>query len=125
VSIKLIHEPIIVGENGHLLAIGGGLDWIVVVTREALDVVTLQHDATVALLRRHSDMFLEIAELQLAARDFSRDRIWINEEDVELWLASSSVRASSDFPALPENWRRTGGHKQQAGTPNNAHSRLS
>lgn len=121
-SLKLIHAPIIVGENGHLLAIGGGLDWIVVVTREALDVVTLQHDATVSLLERHSDMMLEIAELQLAARDFSRDRIWINEEDVELWLASSPLRASSHFPALPGNWRRTAGHEHQAGTTNNAHS---
>jgi hypothetical protein len=94
-TLKLL-QPVIVGENGHLLTTDGELNWVVVVTREALDVLTHRYDATLDQLVRHSSTFLEIAEQHLARKDISgRNRIWVQEEDVELWLASEHLRRVS------------------------------
>ena len=61
-TLELSHQPIVVGENGHLLATDGELSWVVVVTREALEVVTYQFDATVESLAKHAGMYLAISE---------------------------------------------------------------
>jgi hypothetical protein len=95
VTLQLKHQPVVVGENGHLLATDGELSWIVVITREALAAVTYQYDASVEQLMKHAGIFLAIAEQHLDRKDFSRDRIWVQEEDVDLWLASEPFRQAS------------------------------
>jgi hypothetical protein len=71
----------------------GELNWVVVVMREALDILAHRYDATLQQLVKHSITFLAIAEQHLARKDMSgRNRIWVQEEDVELWLASEPFR---------------------------------
>ncbi|MBO9135238.1 hypothetical protein J5289_20760 [Rhizobium sp. B230/85] len=94
-TLELSHQPIVVGENGHLLATDGELFWVVVVTREALEAVTHQFDATVENLTSHAGLYLAIAEQHLARKDFSHNRIWVQEEDVDLWLVSEPIRQAS------------------------------
>lgn len=94
-NLELRHPPMIVGGNGHLLATDGELSWVVVVAREALEAISYQHDATVQQLEKHVGIFLDIAESHLARRDVSRNRIWVQEEDVESWLTSEPLRQAS------------------------------
>ncbi|WFS25087.1 hypothetical protein [Rhizobium rhododendri] len=67
-TLELSHQPIVVGENGHLLATDGELFWVVVVTREALEAVTHQFDATVENLTSHAGLYLAIAEQHLCSQ---------------------------------------------------------
>lgn len=94
-DLELSHPPIIVGENGNLLATDGELSWVVIVTREALETVSHEYEASVEQLVRYSGIFLAIADQHLVRDDFHRDRIWVFEEDVRTWLASEPLRRAS------------------------------
>lgn len=98
-TLQLKHQPLIVGENGHLLATDGEVPRVVVVTPEALEIVTSRHYLTVEDLGKHAGIFLAIAEEHLARMDTTHDRIWVQEEDVDLWLASEPVRRASQRAA--------------------------
>lgn len=93
-TLQLNHVPLIVGENGHLLATDGELSRVVVLTPEALQLIGSQA-MTVEGLSRHSGVFLAIAEQHLARMDTTHDRIWVQEEDVDFWLTSEPVRRAS------------------------------
>lgn len=94
-TLELNHKPIVVGANGHLLSTDGELSWVVVVTRAALEAVTYQPEVTSNLLTKHSGIFLAIADQRLSRDVSSRHRIWVNEEDVDIWLASEPLRRAS------------------------------
>lgn len=91
-TLKL-EQALVVGENGHLLTTDGQLNWVVVVTREALDALAHRYDVAVDQLVEHAATLLAIAGHQMAVGDvYPRNRLWVFEEDVLEWLATHPTR---------------------------------
>lgn len=85
-----------VGENGHIPMSDGDTDWTVVVTREALESIASPPEASLDRLNDYADVFARIASNKLEfGRNRDRNRIWVMEEDVAIWLASETFRAAS------------------------------
>src|ERR1700709_81960 len=104
-KLNLRQPPVIVGENGHIPMSDGDMDWTVVVTRESLEAIASPPDASLERLTDYADVYARIASNKLEfGRDRDRNRIWIMEEDVAVWLASETFRANA--------WKR----RLQAGT---------
>lgn len=95
-TLELIRTTV-VGENGHLLVTDGELDWTVIVSREASQVISHHHDVSEGQLRKHSGVILAIAEERLADGDVLGGRIWVMEKDVLGWLASRRVRKIAEM----------------------------
>jgi hypothetical protein len=91
----------IVGENGHIRATDGELDWTVIVTREAVDAVSNHHGVSIEDLLGHSPAFLAVAEERLSDGDVAGDRIWVMEKDVRGWMESKRFRQIVGFPTVP------------------------
>ena len=104
-----LEQAVVVGENGHLLASDGELKWIVVVTREALDALTHSYDVSVELLQKHASTLFQLADDRLTRTEVvHRNRIWLMEEDVEVWLASQAIIdpvPRGVAPTLARRWR--------------------
>ena len=96
-TLELIRATV-VGENGHILVTDGELDWTVIVSREAAEVMSRLHDVSEGDLRKHSAALLAIAEERLADGDVSGGRIWVMEKYVLGWLASRRVQKVGEMP---------------------------
>ncbi|PZM10050.1 hypothetical protein [Rhizobium tubonense] len=95
-QLNLRQPPVIVGENGHIPMSDGDTDWTVVVTREALESIASPPDASLDRLMDYADVYARIAGNKLEfGRDRDRNRIWVMEEDVAVWLASEAFRISA------------------------------
>ena len=95
-SLKLCQPPTIVGENGHIPMTDGASHWIVIVTQEALESIASPPDASLGRLMRFAHVYAQIANNKLTVgRDSDRNRLWVMEEDVAVWLASEQLRLNS------------------------------
>ena len=94
--LNLRKAATMVGENGHIPVSDGSTDWTVVVTREALEAIASPPEASLDRLNDYADVFVRIASNKLEfGRDRDRNRMWVMEEDVAIWLASETFRAYS------------------------------
>jgi hypothetical protein len=95
-ELNIKRPPVIVGENGHIPMSDGGTDWTVVVTREALEAIASPPEATLDRLTDYADVYAWIASNKLEfGRDRDRNRIWVMEDDVAVWLASETFRTNA------------------------------
>jgi hypothetical protein len=95
-KLNLRLSPVIVGENGHIPMSDGDMDWTVVVTREALEAIASPPDASLDRLMDYADVYARIAGNKLEfGQDRDRNRIWVMEEDVAVWLASETYRTNA------------------------------
>jgi hypothetical protein len=95
-QLNIKQPPVIVGENGHIPMSDGDTDWTVVVTREALEIIAAPPDGSLDRLTDYADVFARIASNKLEfGRDRDRNRIWVMEEDVAIWLASETFRTNA------------------------------
>jgi hypothetical protein len=78
--------PFITDENAHVPMSDGNCDWLVVVTREALEDVAGPEEISADWLVANVDLFGEVAshKLQLG-RAGEEDTIWVQSEDVKQW----------------------------------------
>ena len=94
--LNLRKTATMVGENGHIPMSDGDTDWTVVVTREALESIASPPEASLDRLNDYADVFARIASNKLEfGRDRDRNRIWVMEEDVAIWLASEGFRTNT------------------------------
>jgi hypothetical protein len=85
-SRRLDMPPFITDENGHIPMSDGVSDWLVIVTREALEDVAGQEDISTAWLSRNVDMFGEVASHKLElGRAGEEATVWVQSEDIREW----------------------------------------
>jgi hypothetical protein len=78
--------PFITDENAHIPMSDGTSDWLVIVTREALEDVAGSEEMSTEWLAGNSDLFGEVAshKLQLG-RAGEEATVWVQSEDVKQW----------------------------------------
>lgn len=78
--------PFLSGENGHLSMRDEGQDWLVIVTREALEDVAQPPNASLERLIRYQRLFGDVATFKLEhGRAGDENTIWIQTDDVKEW----------------------------------------
>ena len=85
-SMRDDFTPFLSDENGHLSMRDAGQNWLVIVTREALEDVAEPADASVDRLIDYQALFCDVATFKLEhGRAGADDTIWILAEDVKAW----------------------------------------
>ncbi len=80
------HRPFLSEENGHIPARDVRQNWLVIVTREALEDVADPADASLERLLQYRSLFLEVATFKLEhGRAGDEDTIWIQTDDLREW----------------------------------------
>ncbi|MGO4569466.1 hypothetical protein AB4Z52_31570 [Rhizobium sp. 2YAF20] len=88
--------PFITGENAHIPMTDGSTDWLVVVTREAMEDVAAPPEISMDWLMVHRALFGKVASYKLDhGRAGSEGTVWVQSEDVLEWKAQSSGCASA------------------------------
>ncbi len=78
--------PFLSDENGHISACDESQNWLVIVTREALEDVAEPADASLSRLLEYQSLFLEVAAFKLEhGRAGEEDTIWIQTDDLREW----------------------------------------
>ena len=78
--------PFITNENAHIPMSDGSSDWLVIVTREALEDVAGSEEISTDWLVENCELFAEVAshKLQLG-RAGEEATVWVQSEDVRQW----------------------------------------
>ncbi len=85
--------PFIQDENGHIPMADETLNWLVIVTREAMEGVASPPDASQKRLLEHIRTFGEVATYKLEhGRAGEEETIWVQMEDVAEWRSTPSNR---------------------------------
>lgn len=83
--------PFIQDENGHIPMADDTANWLVIVTREAMEAVASPPEATQRRLLEHMTTFGSVATYKLEhGRAGKEETIWILKEDVAEWRRSQS-----------------------------------
>ncbi|KQV22109.1 hypothetical protein ASC97_27410 [Rhizobium sp. Root1203] len=83
--------PFIRDENGHLPMSDKTENWLVIVTREALEGIASPPDASEARLLEYADIFGQVATYKLEhGRAGAEETIWVQMEDVAEWRSTQS-----------------------------------
>jgi hypothetical protein len=79
-------SPFLSDENGHISMRDARQNWLVIVTREALEDVAEPADASLGRLLEFAKLFGEVATFKLEhGRAGEEDTIWIQSDDVRQW----------------------------------------
>ena len=82
-KMRLGLPPFIRDENGHIPMFDGTANWLVIVTREALDHIAALPEAPLDRLLRHADTFGSVATYKLEhGRAGAEETIWVQKADV-------------------------------------------
>ncbi|MCV9967485.1 hypothetical protein OIU34_37275 [Pararhizobium sp. BT-229] len=85
--------PFITDENGHVPMTDDTADWLVIVTREALEDIASPPDATLARLLEFADTFGDVATFKLEhGRAGEEETIWIQSADITEWRRAQADR---------------------------------
>ncbi|WP_025662859.1 hypothetical protein [Rhizobium sp. IBUN] len=85
--------PFIQDENGHIPTADDTANWLVIVTKEAMEEVASPPDASHQRLLEHIGTFGEVATYKLEhGRAGDEDTIWVQKEDVAKWRRTRSNR---------------------------------
>jgi hypothetical protein len=74
--------PLIFGENGAFGITDGTSQWLVIVTREAMEASAALPDASLARLTRYLERYRTMAEAVIARKEDQDGKVWIFEKDV-------------------------------------------
>jgi len=89
--------PFLRDENGHIPMTDETANWLVVITREALEGIAHPPDGSVERLHQYLDTFAAVATYKLEhGRAGAEETIWILQEDVAEYQAT--IGASKDRP---------------------------
>ncbi|PZM08755.1 hypothetical protein [Rhizobium tubonense] len=78
--------PFIMDENAHVPMSDGETDWLVIVTREALEDKAGADEISPNWLLENSDFFGEVANYKLQlGREGEEATVWVQSEDVKQW----------------------------------------
>ena len=85
-SMRPDHPPFLSDENGHIPMTDDTADWLVIVTREALEGVASPADGSMERLTEYAGLFGEVATYKLEhGRAGEEETIWVQMEDVIEW----------------------------------------
>ena len=85
--------PFITDENAHIPMTDGSTDWLVIVTREAMEDVAAPPEISMDRLVAHRALFGQVASYKLEhGRAGNEATIWVQAEDVVEWKAQSTER---------------------------------
>lgn len=85
-SMRDDFPPFLSDENGHISMRDERQNWLVIVTREALEDVAAPADASLDQLIEHQKLFCDVATFKLEhGRAGDEDTIWIQTDDVKEW----------------------------------------
>lgn len=83
--------PFLSDENGHLSMHDEGQNWLVIVTREALEAVAEPADASLDRLIQYQQLFGDVATFKLEhGRAGEEGTIWIQTDDLQEWNSLQS-----------------------------------
>jgi hypothetical protein len=83
--------PFVSDENGHLSVADDAQNWLVIVTREALEDVGDSADGSLECLIEHQQLFCDVATFKLEhGRAGEDDTIWIQTDDLKEWRSAQS-----------------------------------
>jgi hypothetical protein len=83
------HPPFLSDENGHIPMTDETADWLVIVTREALEGVAAPADGSIERLMEYAELFGLVATYKLEhGRAGEEETIWVQMEDVLEWRAA-------------------------------------
>ncbi|MGO4568391.1 hypothetical protein AB4Z52_25880 [Rhizobium sp. 2YAF20] len=95
-SMREDMPPFITRENAHIPMTDGNADWLVIVTREAMEDVSAPPEISMGWLMDHLALFGKVASYKLEhGRAGSEATVWVQSEDVPEWKAQSSGRNSA------------------------------
>ena len=78
--------PFVINENGHIPMTDITANWLVIVTREALEGIASPPDASLERLLAFADTFGEVATYKLEhGRAGEEETIWVQNADVVEW----------------------------------------
>ncbi|MBB4226368.1 hypothetical protein [Rhizobium mongolense] len=84
--------PFVTNENGHIPMTDIASNWLVIVTREALERVASPPDASLERLLAYADTFGEVATYKLEhGRAGEEETIWVQSADVVEWRSTQSM----------------------------------
>ncbi|MDW5316877.1 hypothetical protein [Rhizobium sp. PL01] len=79
-------QPFLRDENGHVAMTDGQTDWLVIVTKEALEAISMPPLADDQRLLDHLQSFIEIATFKLErGREGEEKTIWVQSDDIREW----------------------------------------
>jgi hypothetical protein len=82
--------PFITDENAHIPMTNGSTNWLVIVTREAMEDVAAPPEISMDRLMDYCALFEKVASYKLEhGRAGSEATIWVQTEDVLEWKAQS------------------------------------
>ncbi|KQV83151.1 hypothetical protein [Rhizobium sp. Root1220] len=85
--------PFIQDENGHIPMADETANWLVIVTKEAMEGVASPPDASQKRLLEYIATFGEVATYKLEhGRAGEEETIWVQKEDVAEWRSARSSR---------------------------------
>ena len=85
-SMRDNFPPFLSDENGHLSMHDERQNWLIIVTREALEDVAEPAESSLARLVEYQALFCEVATFKLEhGRAGEDDTIWIQTDDVKAW----------------------------------------
>ncbi len=83
--------PFLRDENGHIPMTDETANWLVVITREALEGIAQPPDRSVERLHQYLDTFAAVATYKLEhGRAGAEETIWVQKEDVAEYKAAIS-----------------------------------
>ena len=90
------HPPFLSDENGHIPMRDDTADWLVIVTREALEGVAAPADASADRLAEYATLFGQVATYKLEhGRAGEEETIWVQMEDIVEWRAANAQSYSA------------------------------
>ena len=86
--------PFITDENAHIPMTDGETEWLVIVTREAVEEVVSPPEVSMDRVMRYRDLFGQVAEYKLEhGRAGAEATIWVQTYDVVEWRAMHPSRS--------------------------------
>ena len=85
--------PFITDENAHIPMTDGSADWLVIVTREAMEDVAKPPEVSMDRLMANLTLFGEVASYKFEhGRAGGEATVWVQAEDLAEWRAQSTGR---------------------------------
>lgn len=91
-SMRDDFPPFLSDENGHLSMCDEQQNWLVIVTREAMEGMAERADASLDRLLEYQDIFAAVATFKLEhGRAGDEATIWIQTDDVREWQSLQPI----------------------------------
>ena len=89
--------PFITDENAHIPMSDGSTDWLVIVTREAMEDVAAPPENSMDRLTEYCALFGKVASYKLEhGRAGMEATVWVQSEDVLEWRAQLTSQSGMD-----------------------------